>query len=98
MFTGTLLFGPTFGVPRGTVPLALPMALVSMFAVRYLARLTREVSATSSSAEPVIVFGAGYLGESLIRRMQTDPHSSYDPVAIVDDNKRKLHARIATCG
>jgi dTDP-glucose 4,6-dehydratase len=94
VFAGTLLFGPTFGVPRGTVPLALPMALVSMFAVRYLARLTREVSATSSSAEPVIVFGAGYLGESLIRRMQTDPHSSYDPVAIVDDNKRKLHARI----
>lgn len=94
VFVGTLILGPTFGIPRGTVPLALPMALVSMFAVRYLARLTREVAATSSNAEPVIVYGAGYLGESLIRRMQTDARSSYDPVAIIDDNKRKLHARI----
>lgn len=94
LFAPTLLVGPSVGIPRGTVPLALPMALVAMFAVRYTARLIREARIIPIDAEPAIVFGAGYMGETLIRRMLTDSRSPYHPVAIVDDDPRKRHARI----
>lgn len=94
LFVAVLIFGPMVALPRGTVPLALPMALVSMFAIRYLARLLRESQIYAEDAEPALVFGAGYMGETLIRRMLTDPHSPYFPVGLVDDDPQKRHARI----
>lgn len=94
LFVPVLAVGPSVGIPRGTVPLALPMALVTMFAIRYVARLVRESQAIPEDAEPAIVFGAGYMGETLIRRMLTDFRSPYTPVALIDDNPRKRHARI----
>ena len=94
LFVPTLALGPSVGIPRGTVPLALPMALVAMFAIRYVARLVREARMTATDAEPAIVFGAGYMGESLVRRMLTDVRSPYYPVGLLDDSPRKRHARI----
>lgn len=94
MFVPVLVWGNSFGIPRGTVPLALPMALVAMFAIRYVARLVREARMTATDAEPAIVFGAGYMGDTLIRRMLTDFRSPYNPVAILDDSPRKRHARV----
>lgn len=94
MFVPVLAFGNAVGIPRGTIPLALPMALVAMFAIRYVARLIREARMTATDAEPAIVFGAGYMGDTLIRRMLTDFRSPYYPVALLDDSPRKRHARI----
>ena len=79
VFVPVLVWGNSFGIPRGTVPLALPMALVAMFAIRYVARLIREARMTATDAEPAIVFGAGYMGDTLIRRMLTDFRSPYYP-------------------
>jgi dTDP-glucose 4,6-dehydratase len=94
LFPLVLALGPRVGIPRGTIPLALPMALVAMFAIRYVARLVRESRLLPADAEPVIVFGAGYMGETLIRRMLTDVRSPYYPVGILDDDPRKRHARL----
>lgn len=94
LFALVLMVGPVVGIPRGTLPIALPMALVTMFAVRYLARLVRESGAKPEDAEPAIVFGAGYIGETLIRRMLTDARSPYYPVGMLDDSPRRRHARI----
>jgi len=94
LFLTVLVVGPAVGLPRSTVPIALPMAVVSMFAVRYLARLSRESRVHSEDAEPALVFGAGYMGETLIRRMLTDARSPFFPVGVLDDDPVKRHARI----
>jgi len=94
LFAIGLVVGPTVGVPRGTVPLALPMALLAMFAVRYIARLVRDYRSQPTDAQPALVYGAGYTGNSLIRRMLTDARSPYFPVGALDDDPRKRHVRI----
>jgi dTDP-glucose 4,6-dehydratase len=82
-------------VPRSTIPLALPMALLMMFAVRYTARLVREALVEDADREPVLVFGAGYAGSTLIRQLHTDTLSTYRAVGMLDDDPRKRHVRVA---
>lgn len=93
-FVLSLIFGPQLGAPRSTLPIALPIALLFMFAIRYLARLTRESRVNTSGAEPALIFGAGYMGTYLISRMITDASSPYRPVALLDDDPTRRHARI----
>lgn len=98
VLVGALLTVGTIGLdmgmhaPRSTPVIATPMALIGMFALRYLYRLDRE-SRTSPNAddgrEKTIVYGAGYLGETMIRRMKTDAASTLEPVAILDDSPAK---------
>ncbi|MGC4153897.1 MAG: nucleoside-diphosphate sugar epimerase/dehydratase [Propionicimonas sp.] len=96
----TVLFGVTLlgipQVPRSTIPLALPIALLTMFAVRYVARLIREGLVRQTDGEPVLVFGAGYTGNSIVRRMHTDTRSPYRPVGLLDDDPQKRHVRIGS--
>ncbi len=91
----TTLFG-ILRVPRSTVLLALPMALLLMFAIRYVARLVREAMAHDPDREPALVFGAGYTGSSIVRRMHTDARSPYRAVGLLDDDPRKRHVRIGS--
>jgi dTDP-glucose 4,6-dehydratase len=95
-----MLFGVTMlrvlQVPRSTVPLALPIALLLMFALRYLARLAREALVQHTDREPALVFGAGYTGRSIIRRMRTDARAPYHPVGLLDDDPHKRHVRVAS--
>lgn len=96
VLTGTVLgFGNHLGVPRSSGLIAFPFALVGMFAVRYLERVLEERSRRpGEGALRTIIFGAGYLGENLVRRMSTDPDSGYVPVALVDDDPAKRHLQI----
>ena len=88
-----IIFGSGTGVPRSSVLLALPVAFVLMGAVRYVRRvLTERLIRPAEGAEVVIVYGAGYLGASIIKRMLTDRASSYIPVGVIDDDPRKRHA------
>ncbi|MFD4422560.1 polysaccharide biosynthesis protein [Agromyces sp. NPDC058484] len=81
------LFGTAFGVPRSVVLIAVPIGLLFMFAVRYLKRLYVEHKyRPGADAERVLVFGAGYLGATIVRRMMTDPESQFLPVGLIDDN------------
>jgi len=76
-------------VPRSTAMIATPFALVSMFALRYFYRMDREAKEgpdRSWDREKTIVYGAGYLGETLVRRMTTDSASQMKPVALMDDS------------
>ena len=94
LFVATL-FG-LLRVPRSTVLLALPMALLLMFAIRYVARLAREALAHDPDREPALVFGAGYTGSSIVRRMHTDARSPYRAAGLLDDDPRKRHVRIGS--
>ena len=62
-----------------------PLALVIMLGLRYLHRLRRESRlGPSANAAPTLVFGAGMLGELIVRRMQFDCDSPYRPVGFLD--------------
>ena len=91
----TILFGTRVGIPRSTVPIALPIALLLMFVVRYSTRLSLESRlGPGESAKPTILFGAGYVGRVVAQRLLTDAASAFRPVALIDDDPQKQHIRI----
>ena len=82
------------GIPRSTALIALPFAYVLMGGIRYYRRTLHERGAKPGErAESALVYGAGFLGEGLVKRMIRDPHSPYRPVGVIDDDprKRNLH-------
>nr|WP_169743159.1 nucleoside-diphosphate sugar epimerase/dehydratase [Cryobacterium roopkundense] len=86
--SGTLL-----GIPRSTVFAALPFAFVMMGGIRYVKRLLVERSIQpAADARNALVYGAGYLGASIVRRMKTDHHSSFRAVGIIDDDPLRRNA------
>jgi FlaA1/EpsC-like NDP-sugar epimerase len=82
-------------VPRSVPMVAGALALVGMFAARFLVRSKRSRRiATGEDARRVIVFGAGDAGRRLLRSMMHDEHSGFFPVALLDDDKKKQRLRI----
>lgn len=82
-----LIVGNQWDVPRSLFLIATPFALVFMLAARYLFRLWREQRVKpGGDAKPTIIYGAGYLGETMVRRMKTDPESPFRAVALLDDD------------
>ena len=85
-----LLAGTRLSIPRSTVFIALPIAFVLMGAVRYIKRLLVERSLTpGEGAQKALVYGAGYLGNAIVMRMQTDRLSPYRVVGLIDDDCQK---------
>lgn len=90
-----LVVGNVFDSPRSTGIIATPMALLCMLGVRYMYRLMMERRRKPGKrAAATIVYGAGYLGETVIRRMQTDVESEYRPVALLDDDPQLSNLEI----
>jgi len=86
--TGTL-----FEIPRSTVFAALPFAFVLMGGIRYVKRLLVERSIEpAADASSALIYGAGYLGSSIVRRMKTDRNSSFRAVGIIDDDPLRRNA------
>ena len=53
-----VILGPAIGIPRSTVFVATPIALLFMFSVRYVKRLYVELKARPSvGAVPTLVYG-----------------------------------------
>ncbi|WP_315900776.1 nucleoside-diphosphate sugar epimerase/dehydratase [Microbacterium esteraromaticum] len=85
-----LMFGLLVGVPRGTMFLAAPIALVLMFGVRYMARLMIDRSRKpGNDAEPALIVGAGFIADKLLHNITTDPTSPIRPVGLLDDDVSK---------
>ncbi|MCK2026489.1 polysaccharide biosynthesis protein [Microbacterium sp. SSW1-47] len=90
-----IILGPFIGLPRGTVILAFPFVLLLMFGVRYVARLVLERSRKpGEEAEPALVVGAGYVGDTLLHNITTDPASPIRPLGLLDDDPAKRHLRL----
>jgi FlaA1/EpsC-like NDP-sugar epimerase len=82
-------------VPRSVPVVAGALALVGMFAVRFLIRSWRSRHAVSEDNQRrVVVFGAGDAGRRLLRSMMHDVGSGFFPVALLDDDKNKHRLRI----
>ncbi len=95
MFAGLLVVGRALELPRTTVVIAAPLALLLMFAVRYASRVWVEnARKPSDDAVPTLVVGAGTTGEIIVRSMMRDPESPLRPVGLVDDDPLKRHLRL----
>lgn len=74
------------------------VALTLMVALRGFRRHTierrRRKGRIEIDKEPVVVYGAGDGGSQLIRAMLGNRHSTYLPVAIIDDDPAKKNLRI----
>ncbi|WP_326553544.1 nucleoside-diphosphate sugar epimerase/dehydratase [Micromonospora sp. NBC_01813] len=87
--------------PQRPVPASAPLvagclALVQMLGVRYLRRLQRERRRrpTGRDVAPVLLFGAGAAGQSLLRAMLDEPNGRYLPVGLLDDDPAKRQLRV----
>ena len=82
-------------VPRSVPVVAGALALVGMFAVRFMIRSWRSRHYASQENERrVIVFGAGDAGRRLLRSMMHDMGSGFFPVALLDDDRTKQRLSI----
>jgi lipopolysaccharide/colanic/teichoic acid biosynthesis glycosyltransferase len=84
-------------VPRSVPLVAVPIAVLFAVGVRLASRLHRERNARPDrgTAQRVIIFGAGNEGQILLHSMLSDPHSSYLPVGLLDDDPRLRRRRIS---
>lgn len=93
------LLHDTVKIPRSSVLIAFPLALLVMFGLRYLWRLQLERSRQpNSQAAPTLVVGAGNAGELMIRSMMSDPDSALRPVGLLDDDPTKKRLQLHGVG
>ncbi len=94
LFVWSLLADPVI-VPRGVPITSAAIALLLMFATRFVVRTIRAHAAAGREGERrVIVFGAGEAGRRLLRSMAHDQPSSFVPVALLDDDRAKSRLRM----
>jgi FlaA1/EpsC-like NDP-sugar epimerase len=73
------------------------LSLIFIVALRFSIRVVERISlqyAALNSPERVLIVGAGSAGASLVEQMQRNPQLGFYPVAFIDDDPKKLHARI----
>jgi FlaA1/EpsC-like NDP-sugar epimerase len=101
----TLLFNSLQYIPHVAIeklPRSLPfidglLSCIFIGALRFSVRVSERVCqgrALFNPQERVLVVGAGSAGVSLVQEMQRNPQLGFYPVAFIDDDPRKLHARI----
>ncbi|WP_017744896.1 polysaccharide biosynthesis protein [Scytonema hofmannii] len=100
----TLVFYVVYYIFHHTVdnlPHSLPfidglLSCIFIGALRFSVRALESVNPkhTFNPQKRVLVIGAGSAGVSLVQEMQRNPQLGFHPVAFIDDNPRKFHARI----
>ncbi|PPB50689.1 polysaccharide biosynthesis protein [Arthrobacter pityocampae] len=93
----SVAFFTVIEVPRSIGIIAFPFACMFLAATRYLKRMYVESKAKpGEDAQRTLIYGAGFLGNSLVSRMMQDPGSPYFPVGLIDDDPAKKHLRLST--
>ncbi|THJ66196.1 polysaccharide biosynthesis protein [Arthrobacter echini] len=93
----SVAFFPVLAVPRSIGVIAFPFACMFLAATRYLKRMYVESKTKpGEDAQRTLIYGAGFLGNSLVDRMMKDPGSPYFPVGLIDDDASKKHLRLST--
>ncbi|WP_427018493.1 polysaccharide biosynthesis protein [Pseudarthrobacter sp. P1] len=84
-------------IARSVSAIAFPFAALFMAAIRYVKRLYVEGKPRmGEGAQKTLVYGAGFLGNSLVNRMLQDPEAPYFPVGLIDDDPAKKHLRLSS--
>ena len=90
-----LVIGGRTDTPRSIGFIALPIALVLMFSLRYLKRSYVESKyGPGAQTQPMLIFGAGDLGSRMARVTIADTASPYWPVGFIDDDPEKLYYEV----
>ena len=84
-------------IPASTPLMGSLVALILMFAVRYVWRylLERSLRPDAETATKALVFGAGDGGTQVVQSMIRDPYSIYLPVGILDDDPMLKNRRVS---
>jgi FlaA1/EpsC-like NDP-sugar epimerase len=81
-------------VPRSVPFIAGAVAITVMLGGRFVLRAYRQRSLFSREGDRVLIYGAGDSGDQIIRQMIASPNSKFVPVAVIDDDPRKLNLRM----
>lgn len=80
----------TVAIPRSVVLAMFPTGLLLIGGVRLaFRRIVEQRTGPAGTATPVLLYGAGELGHSVVRQMTVDPFSEFRPVGFLDDDPRK---------
>ncbi|MGO2003116.1 polysaccharide biosynthesis protein [Arthrobacter rhombi] len=98
ILTIVLLFaGIPMQIARGIGLIAFPFACIFMAAIRYAKRMHVESKTKPGDhAERTLIYGAGFVGTSIVTRMSNDRLSPWQPVGLIDDDAGKKHLRISS--
>ena len=91
----TLVWGPSWGIPRSIVLIAAPLFFVTSGTVRLIRRLRNRYASSSAIDKRAIVYGAGAMAEVLIPQLLSDSSRKYLPVGLLDDDPEKAERWIS---
>jgi FlaA1/EpsC-like NDP-sugar epimerase len=87
------------GMPRGVLVMESILSFILLSGVRIAPRLIGElVSRGRQEGRRTLIFGAGDLGETILRGMKKDPGLGHGPVGFIDDDPEKQRSSIHGVG
>ncbi len=95
LFLGLVVLAPAGALVPRTVPLIAGFsALVWMLALRLVIRSIRARRMTRGDRKPIVIVGAGPTGRLLVHNLLQDRHSTFLPVAVLDEDPAKRSLKI----
>jgi FlaA1/EpsC-like NDP-sugar epimerase len=94
--SAVILFLKHANFPRAVIMIDPILTIILVGGIRFLIRATREMRYQGNTKElpKVLIFGAGDLGESILRGIRRDKVNKYHVVGFLDDNPEKWQHRI----
>ena len=91
-----ILFLRKFEFPRSVIVIDPILTIILVGGIRFVIRATREMRSHGNAGglPNVLIFGAGDLGESILRGIRRDKVNKYHVVGFLDDNSEKWGHRI----
>lgn len=86
----TIVVMATVSIPRSVVLATFPSVLLLLGGVRLFYRMVVENRVgPGGDAVPVLLYGAGELGHSVVRQIMVDRFSGFRPIGFIDDDPKK---------
>ena len=86
------------GFPRSVIIMTAVMSLVAVGGMRLVWRMIRRLEAFTDARGRIrkrtLIVGAGEAGAMVVKELRSRPESGLKPVALVDDDRRKLGLRL----
>ena len=90
-----LYFANLMVIPRSVLAVFWMLSIINLGGARFLPRVILKFRLNfTSGLRRVLVIGAGDAGEMIIRQMKNDPKLGYVPVALADDNPKKMNTKL----
>jgi FlaA1/EpsC-like NDP-sugar epimerase len=81
--------------PRSIFIIEWALMLIAFLTIRSSRRFSQTIiNVTKRSKQRALIIGAGDAGQNLVREILKFPENSYMPIGFIDDDRRKLKAKI----